>query len=286
MGSEVAQATARPRIPAWIAARVLQVFVALSACSIVAPGAGDAIARSGDVPDYKAALATSQAAIGEPVGDFVLTDSSRRQLTLASLRGKPLLVQFVYTGCFQACPVTTQFLSEAVRSARQALGEGAFRVATIGFNQPFDDPAAMADFERRYRLGISDWLYLSPAPTEIARLTANFGFVYKATPKGFDHIAQVSIVDAEGRIYRQVYGERFDLPMLIGPLKELISGQAARQMTVDDIWTRVKLYCTVYDPQTGSYRVDYSLFFELFAGITVLGTLAWVIVRESRRTGG
>ena len=261
-------------------------FIAAAAGMFVALAAGNAIARSGEIPDYKAALATSQAAIGKPVGDFVLTDSSRRKVALTSLRGKPLIVQFIYTGCFQACPVTTQFLSEAVRSARKALGEDAFRVATIGFNQPFDDPAAMADFARRYRLDISDWLYLSPAPSEVAHLTKNFGFVYEATPKGFDHIAQVSIVDAEGRIYRQVYGERFDMPMLIGPLKELLNGQAAQQMTLDDIWTRVKLYCTVYDPQTGNYRIDYSLFFELFAGITVLGALGWVIVRESRRTGG
>ncbi len=44
-------------------------------------------------------------------------------------------------------------------------------------------------------------------------------------------MTQVTIVDADGVIYRQVYGENFDLPMLVQPLKELLSGQAPRQMS-------------------------------------------------------
>ena len=79
---------------------------------------------------------------------------------------------------------------------------------------------------------------------------------------------QATIVDAEGRIYRQVYGDAFELPMFIGPLKELLSGQARQALTVENIWLKVKLYCTVYDPTSGRYKFNYSLFVELFAGIT------------------
>ena len=96
---------------------------------------------------------------------------------------------------------------------------------------------------------------------------------------------QATIVDAEGRIYRQVYGDAFDLPMFIGPLKELLSGQARQTLSVENVWLKVKLYCTVYDPASGKYKFNYSLFVELFAGITFLGALGAFALRELRRQG-
>jgi len=234
-------------------------------------------------PDYRKALEASQAAIGRAPGDYRFRDSEGRAVRLSDYRGRPLLVSFVYTGCFQACPVATQFLSRAVREARRALGDGKFAVVSIGFNQPFDNPAAMAAFARQNRIADPRWAFLSPEPSDAEALAAEFGFVFQATPKGFDHITQVSIVDADGAVYRQVYGENFDLPMLVGPLKELLSGQASRAFTPSNLWEKVKLYCTVYDPLSGGYRANYSLFFEVFAGLTTLGAIAAFIGRELRR---
>jgi len=234
-------------------------------------------------PDVDRALRASQAAIDRKVGDWAFRDAAGRPVRLADLRGKPLVVSFVYTGCFQACPVTTQFLARAVRAARSALGEDAFNVATIGFNQPFDGPEAMASFARQNRIDDVRWSFLAPDARDVEALTREFGFSYEATPKGFDHIAQATIVGADGVIHRQVYGEAFELPMLVGPLKELLAGEAGRRVTVDTVWTKVKLYCTVYDPASGAYRPNYSLFVELFAGVTILGGLAWFGIRELRR---
>lgn len=236
-------------------------------------------------PDYRQALAASQAAIGRALLDVPMLDHQGKTVRLSDFSGKPLLVSLVYTGCFQACPVATQFLAQAVRVAREALGEDRFRVVSVGFNQPFDNPAAMAAFRKQNRIDEPDWHFLSPDPALVDALTENLGFSYEATPKGFDHVTQVTIVDADGVIYRQVYGENFDLPMLVQPLKELLSGQASRELTLENVWEKVKLYCTVYDPHSGGYRVNYSLFFELFAGLTTLGAIGWLVTRELRKTG-
>jgi len=278
-GRASCRASTARRPTAWLAAGAV-------ACLVMLPAWG-AAETSDDVqriPDYRRAVAASQAAIGRPLVDIRLRDSTGKDVRPSDFRGRPLLVSLIYTGCFQACPVTTQFLAEAVRDARRALGNDAFTVVSIGFNQPFDTPAAMAVFKRQNRIDEADWHFLSPDPTQVDALTANLGFVYEATPKGFDHVTQVTIVDAEGVIYRQVYGEKFDLPMLVQPLKELRSGQVSRELTLDNVWEKVVLYCTVYDPQTGGYRVNYSLFFEIFAGLTTLGAIAWFMLRELRRT--
>lgn len=258
---------------------------ALALLAVVAASAG-AVASDGAsrAPDYRKALQDSQAAIGRPLADVRLRDSNGKEVRFSDYRGSPLLISLVYTGCFQACPVATQFLAEAVRVARKALGDGKFRVVSVGFNQPFDNPAAMAAFRRQNKIDEPGWDFLSPDPAQVDVLTRNLGFTYEATPKGFDHVTQVTIVDANGVIYRQVYGENFDLPMLVQPLKELLTGEAAKEVSLENLWERVILYCTVYDPVTGGYRMNYSLFFEIFAGLTTLGAIAWVVMRELRRS--
>jgi len=237
--------------------------------------------------DEKAALKESQAAIGRELPEYRFRDSEGRDVRLSQLRGKPLVVSFVYTGCFQICPATTQFLAKAVSEAQRTLGPGTFRVATIGFNLPFDTPQAMKDFRRRFGVASPDWLFLTPDAGELAQLTADFGFRYESTAAGFDHLLQASIVDAGGRIYRQVYGDAFEVPLFVGPLLELAQNAPVPQGSLQGLWEQVKLLCTVYDASAGRYRVNYVVFIELFVGSTVmLGGLALLATEWRRRNSG
>lgn len=245
------------------------------------PGSGTGVPAS-----WTEALTASQAAIGRPLGELgrlTLTDTRNRSVRLSDYRGKPVVVSFVYTGCFQACPVATQGLAKAVRAAREALGSDAFHVVSIGFNQPFDTPEAMGAFQRQSRVTDPYWAFLSPAAPDVPALLKAFGFSYAATPKGFDHITQATIVDANGTIAAQVYGDAIDLPQFVGPLKSVIAGEVAKQPSVANLWRTVKLYCTVYDASTGQYKLNYSIFFEIFCGATVLAALGWFMIRELRR---
>ena len=49
------------------------------------------------------------------------------------------------------------------------------------------------------------------------------------------------------------------------------------------MWTKVKLFCTVYDPAAGRYRLNYSLFVEIFAGASILIAIVWFLIGQSRR---
>jgi protein SCO1/2 len=192
--------------------------------------------------DEKLALRESQAAIGRSIGEYALRDTEGRTVRFADLRGKPLVVQFIYTGCIQVCPASTAFLAKAVREAERTLGPGTFRVATIGFNLPFDSPESMAEFRRKHGRDSPNWLFLTPE--------AN--------------------VDADGRIYRQVYGDQFDVPLFVGPLLELAQNRPVPAGGVQGLWEQVKLLCTVYDPAAGRYRVNYAVLIEILVGASVL----------------
>jgi protein SCO1/2 len=234
--------------------------------------------------DEKLALKESQAAIGRAVGDYALRDSEGRTVRLSELRGKPLVVHFVYTGCFQVCPATTQFLAGAIKEAERTLGPGAFRVATIGFNLPFDTPQAMKAFARKNGVASPNWLFLTPDAETLPALVSDFGFRYEATSAGFDHLLQVSIVDQAGRIYRQVYGDSFEAPLFVGPLLQLAQNAPVADNTIQAFLKQVKLLCTVYDPSAGRYRLNYVVIIELLIGASVmLGGIGFVALEWRRR---
>ena len=220
--------------------------------------------------DEKLALRESQAAIGRQIGDYRLRDTEEREVRLASFRGKPLIVSFVYTGCFQVCPTSTRALGNAVGEAEKVLGAGAFNVATIGFNLPFDTPQAMKEFRRKNGSDSANWKFLSPDAATLAALAADFGFRYEQTTAGFDHLLQASIVDAQGRIYRQLYGDSFNGPQFVGPLLELVRNEPRSAGGVVGFLEQVKLLCTVYDPSAGRYRLNYAVLIEILVGASVM----------------
>ncbi|HEY5645280.1 MAG TPA: SCO family protein [Pseudomonadales bacterium] len=254
---------------------------------LVAAGAGETAEDAADF-DRSAALAVSQAAIGTAVGDQRFRSINGEQVSLSRYRGKPLVISLIYTSCYHICPTTTRHLAEVVKKARRVLGADSFHVVTLGFDAANDTPERMRVFAAEQGVEPRGWDFLSGDQASIDALAATLGFLYYSTPSGFDHLIQSTIIDAEGSVFRQVYGIQFDTPHLIEPLKVLVFGEQESASLLDQITARVKLFCTVYDPASDSYRFDYSIFVGLATGILLGGWFLYLLYREwtsSRRSG-
>jgi protein SCO1 len=243
------------------------------------------LACAQEVPtlDAAEAMRASQAVVGRLPADHVLLDREVRPVALASLRGKPLLVSFIYTGCFQVCPATTRALDHTVSALTARFGPERFKVVSIGFNQPADSPQAMKAFASQQRITHPNWDFLSaPAPV-VPTLTREFGFRYAPTAAGFDHVLQVTLLDREGRIVRQVYGDQPATALLAEDLQQILAGQPLPPPgLLADVIDRVRILCTVYDPRTGTYRVDYSLAWEIAGGVTFILFMVLYMLNEWR----
>jgi protein SCO1 len=246
-----------------------------------AAGAGPAPPAFGLDPAL--AMRASRDALGGTPGNYLLRDRAGSPVALASYRGKPLLVNFIYTGCFQVCPTSSRALRRAVEAMRGRFGDAQFNVVSIGFNQPTDSPQALRQFAAQQRIDAPNWEFLSPAAGDVAALARDFGFSYAPTPIGFDHTLQVSVLDAQGRLYRQVYGDAFTADALGEPLRQLVTGAMVAQSTGwADLLDRVRILCSVYDPATGTYRVDYSLYLQIAGGATFILAMLWFVLQEWR----
>lgn len=231
--------------------------------------------------DQKTALRVSQSVIGTIPSDYTFQDREGRPVRLSQYRGKPLLVSFIYTGCFQVCPLTTRSLQSAVEAGRDFFGTDQFNIISIGFNQPADSHQSLKAFARQYRIDVPNWEFLSPHASIVERLTREFGFSYLSNPAGFDHILQATLLDAEGRIYRQIYGDDLTADSIGAPIRQLLTNAPVeRQLGLDDLIDRVRILCTEYDPKTGKYAVKYGLLIEIAGGVTFALTMLWLFASE------
>ena len=258
-----------------IPAAVLVVTLSLTAASAAAPQTGRL--------DPQAALVRSEQAIGRILGDYTLTDSNGARLTLASYRGKPLVISLVYTSCSSICPPTTQHLIAAVNEARRILGPERFGVLTVGFDARHDTPVRLAQFAAMQGVKFPNWRLASGDAGTLEALLRDLGFSYVTAAGAFDHVAQTTIIDKEGRVARQVYGDDFPVQMFIEPLKDAVYGTAGAT-SLGSLFDRIRFICTAYDPGAGRYRIDYGLIFGSVIAACSLLVFGGFLLREWRRS--
>ena len=234
--------------------------------------------------DRRDALDLSQGAIGSQLGDFTLRDTDGQPFDLARLRGKPLVISMIYTSCHHVCPMITRNLGETIAVAQEALGDDAFTVATVGFDWRIDTPERMRQFAAEQGVrDVANWHFLATDAQTVDRLSDNLGFLYYPSAKGYDHLAQATIINDHGEIYRQVYGVDVETTAIVEPLKELVFDTPRSAGLIEHWVSTFRLFCTVYDPNSDRYRFDYSIFMAIVVGVLSLGMVAIFIVREWRQ---
>ena len=246
---------------------------------------------SGLALDADAAIARSRAAIGRSLGDYSFRDEDGKTVRLADYRGRPLVISLVFTACSQSCPLIIERLAAAVEVARDAVGPDSFSVITVGFDSRNDTPARMQAFAHSHGVDLPGWRFLSGDQATVDALIEDLGFLRLTSPRGFDHIAQVSLIDSEGRVHGQVYGDDFEVPALVEPLKVLVLRQDTALTDVAAVIRRITLFCTYFDPRSGRYTVNYSFVISIaVGGLALLGLAVfllrsfWILHRPPRGT--
>jgi protein SCO1/2 len=138
-----------------------------------------------------------------PAPPFRLTGQHGRPVSLASLRGKAVLLTFLDPACTTGCPVAQEF-----RAAAQLLGASSRDVALVAITlSPSYRPAAVIGaFNRRERLEtVPNWLFLTGSPPQLQRVWR----AYSVTAYGLSagaatgHTGQAYVIDRAGHV-RQV----------------------------------------------------------------------------------
>jgi protein SCO1/2 len=168
-----------------------RIVVALFLAGVFALGAVVLAAGRGDEdegsPDsFEGALMPE----GVPAPDFRLRNQDGDSISMRSLRGRPVVVTFLYTTCQDSCPI----MAHTVRGALDQLGHDVPALA-IAVDPPRDTPArAQAFLAKQRATGRIDFVLGSRA--ELRPLWK--GYAIRPQSVTEEHMARITLVDSEG----------------------------------------------------------------------------------------
>ena len=190
------------RLARGLAAASIGAILATWAVAIIfigaVPMAEAQTSRSAD-PIIAQAVDGDSAPLNFPAPAFQLTDQYGRQVSLASLRGKVVLLTFLDPVCTNDCPV----IGDEFREADQVLGAKSRNVELVAIvtNPLYHSIAYTQAFDNEDQLtGLRNWLYLTGSLPQLEQAWKNYAVAAQILPAGgmVAHSDVAYVIDPSG----------------------------------------------------------------------------------------
>ena len=98
--------------------------------------------------------------------DLSLIDQHGSTVSLASLKGKPVLIDFIYTSCASTCPMLTAKMAAIAHQLGPALGADV-TIVSISLDPEHDSPAELEKYAKSHGADAKGWIFLTGPPAKI-----------------------------------------------------------------------------------------------------------------------
>ena len=169
-----------------------------------APMAAAAANRTAD-PILALAIAGNSAAVDVPAPGFQLTDQAGQPVSLASLRGKVVLMTFLDPVCTTDCPI----IGAEFKQAGVLLGQADKDVELVAVvaNPTYRAVEFTRAFDREEGLStLPNWLYLTGSLGQLSQVWRQYGITVENLPAGSmsAHNDLAVVIDRSGHIREEV----------------------------------------------------------------------------------
>ena len=220
-------------------------------------------------------------------GATVLTDIEGRDVTVAEILGKPVILLLSYYGCDGTCPTMNAELSRVLAKVeRFKLGED-YRVLTVSFD-PRDTPQTAREFLAK-TAGTTTmpdgWRHVVVKGGDVKGFAGEvgFNFFWSDAAKAFLHPNVLVFLTPEGRVARYIYGTRLDARTVELAITDADWERISQSTAVFDMLTGA---CFSYNYAEGRYQINYSLLAgvgSLLLGLTLMAAGALIYRRKMAR---
>src|SRR5688572_12364903 len=139
---------------------------------------------------------------------FTLTTQDDKRLSLEELRGKVVVVTFIFASCTDTCPLLTAKMATLQSRLGADFGTRAFFVS-VTVDPERDTPEVLKRYAEAHGAKLDGWAFVTGTPAEIREVTQRYAVFNKKTPRGnVDHTFLTSLVDRNGTLRVQYLGTR------------------------------------------------------------------------------
>jgi protein SCO1/2 len=235
------------------------------------------MAGAPDVHAAESALEKSEAVIGKQLPNYQLLGQDGRYFALHSFRGKYLLVSFIYTSCPGPCVAISQSVRNLFSKMNPAVVKKV-RALSISFDTLNDTPQKLEAYGKEFTDSFDAWTFARADEVTTKKIAEGLGFFYeKKAPGWYEHMNRLTLVGPDMKPIRNFYGTDFDPAQVGGAIKASLEGRSVKSSMMDSL-SRVMLFCSEYDGDAKTYKVNYMFLFSVLVQyLLVLGTVVYFL---------
>ncbi|GCE14395.1 SCO family protein [Tengunoibacter tsumagoiensis] len=180
--------------------------------------------QNGDTTNNTTTSVTSDGLQGVDLGGkvaptFQLTDQYGKSVSLADMKGKPVILTFLYTNCPDICPLTAEHL----HSTLQALGSDASNVniLAVSTDPKRDTTEAALNFSRQHNMQDS-WHYLVGTQEQLSPIWSSYSVYAQTQQQIVNHTSALYLIDKQGHERVFMNGDTFTPSQLAANIKILL----------------------------------------------------------------
>jgi protein SCO1/2 len=142
----------------------------------------------------------------DPAPSFALTDPAGETVSLESLSGQTVLLDFIFTRCPGPCPILTSRHVSVQRALSPEIRERTHFVS-ISIDPDRDTPADLEAYGLARGADLADWSFLTGPSEEVEPIVAAYSVGTTRKPNGdIEHVVATFLIDATGRIVKRYLG--------------------------------------------------------------------------------
>jgi protein SCO1/2 len=158
--------------------------------------------------------------IDQQAPEFELQDPDGRMVRLEDLRGKVVVLHFIYASCPDACPLHADLIGRVQEMVNQTPTREQVQFVTITTDPENDTPEVLRDYGPAHGLDPANWIFLSSGPDRpedtTRKLAESFGHGFTKTENGYQaHGVVTHVIDREGRWRANFHGLEFEPTNLV-----------------------------------------------------------------------
>lgn len=189
--------------------RLTLLGVALGFGLIACAGIGGCNSNTAPLPETPA-----QSANGAAPGSFPATnradclpaidlvDQHGQTVSLAALKGKPVLIDFIYANCATACPVLTSRFAQIAGKLGGDLGTR-ITLVSLTIDPERDHPAQLLAYAKTHAADRHGWLLLTGTPAAVEAVLRIYGLKREREADGtIAHVTTSFLINADGQQMR------------------------------------------------------------------------------------
>ena len=151
---------------------------------------------------------------------FVLLNQEGNRFDSTTLRGKVVVLNFIFTTCTDVCPLFTANVAQLQRTLKNEHAGNVFLVS-ITTDPEVDSPKVLKSYAQRYGADFQNWAFLTGSESQLKQVWK--GFDVRVIKKGrglVQHTSLTTVIDRQGTRRFNFFGEKW-------PLKDLLRDTTA-----------------------------------------------------------